>query len=262
LDNGAPPLVFLTIEILRWEKYKNMEEARTEQELEKLLIQQIKILNDGELTFDIDEARQLHADTSRMLAETSVDVLTTYADVQVVSMQDNKNVAQSSLENMESTMFTDAGTSKNLFASTGNVSLDTTLKKDTAIMKLLMDKFAHYFTYYINNQLAAMKSTNYSLTILPVTTYNEKEKTEEYLKMAQFGYSKLVATVAQGIDQFDFINLINYENNILKLSESMLPLQSSHTGDGGAEEGEAGEGRTPLPNGKKSDKTMKNVGGA
>ena len=91
-----------------------------------------------------------------------------------------------------------------------------------------------------------------------------------YIRGAQFGYSKMYAGAALGIKQSNLMGLVEFENDVLGLTEKLVPLQSSHTqslqkdgkkdvkatdiGDKSSE----GAGRPALAQEDRSDKTMKN----
>ena len=49
------------------------------------------------------------------------------------------------------------------------------------------------------------------------------------LKMASSGYSFLLPTIAAGLSQKDLMNVKTLENEVLKLGELLIPLESSYT---------------------------------
>ena len=89
----------------------------------------------------------------------------------------------------------------------------------------------------------------------------------------------MFAGVAMGIKQRDLISLMEFENDFLKMSEKMIPLQSSYTTPGGEVASEeknnssgqktgstqkSGDlnnkgGRPELPDEQKSEKTQANI---
>ena len=87
-----------------------------------------------------------------------------------------------------------------------------------------------------------------------------------YFQGAQFGYSKMRAGVASGIKQLSQISLMTFENDFLKMTDKMIPLQSSYTSSGNAGSSSGGTkttsvtvgnegGRPELPDENKSEKT-------
>ena len=73
------------------------------------------------LIFDIDEAQALHNNAVQMLSRAiGVDVLTTFADVDVADMQDTRGTAQTDdLQRVERQVFNEAGVSQMQFNTDG-----------------------------------------------------------------------------------------------------------------------------------------------
>ena len=67
-----------------------LDRKKLQQQLLKIIIQQMPIDKNGDLIFDVDEAQQLHNNAVNMLAKAiGIDVLTTFADVKVADMSSN-----------------------------------------------------------------------------------------------------------------------------------------------------------------------------
>jgi len=79
----------------------------------------------GDLVFDVDEAQQLHNNAINMLSKAiGVDVLTTFADVNVADMSDNDAAtATDDLQRVERTVYNEAGVSQMQFNTDGNLAL-------------------------------------------------------------------------------------------------------------------------------------------
>lgn len=86
---------------------------------------------------------------------------------------------------------------------------------------------------WLNRKFKLLFNGKVSINLLDVTSNNVKEKRKEYLEMAQYGVpcrSQLAALAGQ--TPLEMIALTNLENNILKLTDSWVPLSSSHTTSG------------------------------
>jgi len=83
------------------------------QKLLKILIQKLPMDKNGDLIFDVDEARDIHNNAVEMLKRAvGVDVLTTFADIEVADMSDkNTTTSQDDLAKVERTVFNSLGTS-------------------------------------------------------------------------------------------------------------------------------------------------------
>ena len=94
----------------------------------------------GDLIFDIDEARDIHNNAVEMLRRAvGVDVLTTFTDVDSIDMSD-RNTATSTddLEKVERTVFNSMGISQNLFNTNGNLSLEKSILNDEGAIRTLL----------------------------------------------------------------------------------------------------------------------------
>ena len=47
--------------------------------------------------------------------------------------------------------------------------------------------------------------------------------------MATNGYSKILPAISSGMSQTEFLALNSYEEKVLKISEKLIPVQSSNT---------------------------------
>lgn len=237
--------------------YKGIEKSLDKQELQKIFKQTIPIDNNGELLFTTDEALEIHRAVVKMLKNNpNVDVLTTFADAEMLDLQDSSQANRDNLEKMERSVYNEAGVSKNLFASDGTTALDYSQKVDMALALDIAKPFATFLTYHINRKFSD-KKVFFEATILPITHYNREEMFDLYLKGAQYGYSKILAGVASGIKQSNLLNLITLEEDYLDLANRMVPLQSSHTTSG--KEEKSAEGGAPTKKGmEKTDKTRQN----
>ena len=88
-DTGAPPLFGVIGATLEYEKAVDTEQKRALEEIRKILVQKIPHLTStGDLLFVPDEAAEMHSGAVDMMkSNEDLSVLTTYADVQVVSSQ-------------------------------------------------------------------------------------------------------------------------------------------------------------------------------
>ena len=240
--------------------YKGIEKSLDKQELQKIFLQKIPIdEKTGELLFTVDEALEIHKAVVKMLRNNpNVDVLTTFADAQMLDLKDSSQANRDNLEKMERSVYNEAGVSKNLFASDGTTALDYSQKVDMALALDISKMFSTFLSYHVNKKFAD-KKVFLEVTILPITHYNREEMFDLYLKGAQYGYSKILAGVASGIKQSNLLNLITLENDYLDLATRMVPLQSSHTTSGKEETTKSDEGGAPTKEGmEKSDKTRQN----
>ena len=65
--------------------------------------------------------------------------------------------------------------------------------------------------------------------MLETTQYNYKDLSKMYKEQVQMGYSKILPQIALGMSQSSIIHTAYFENEILKLSEIMIPPMLSST---------------------------------
>jgi len=84
-----------------------------QQNLMKIIIQKLPLDKNNELIFDPDEAQEMHNNAVRMLSRAiGVDVLTTFADVDVADMSDTvSSTSADQLEKIERAVYNEAGVS-------------------------------------------------------------------------------------------------------------------------------------------------------
>jgi len=120
-----------------------------------------------------------------------------------------------------------------------------------ALMMVLANKYSRFLTFIINF-LFANANITFKYEILPVSWYNVSDYIKDSLKLAQSGYSFLLPAIAIGLTQKDLMNIKKLENDVLKLSDLLIPLASSYTQDTGE------VGRPRLAAEDKSPKTLQN----
>jgi hypothetical protein len=101
----------------------------------------------GDLIFDVEEARDIHNNAVQMLRNAiGVDVLTTFTEVESIDMSD-KNTATSvdDLDKVERTVYNSFGISKNLFNTDGNLSLEKSILNDEGSIRSLKLQFEIFF---------------------------------------------------------------------------------------------------------------------
>lgn len=254
--NDQTPLLIASIpELKKLDDAIKREEKRDENELYKLLIQRMPVDSKGELVFQLPEVADIHASVADMLSDMdTIDVLTTFGDTSLESVQDSTSATQSTdrIEKYKNNGQDALGRGEMLFNPTNSSALEQTLKKDESIMNAYLHKYEVQIRYLVNTRFAKSYLT-FDFSILPTNTFNRETLQSTYFRGAQYGYSKIFAGVAMGIPQRDQLSLVNFENDFLHMSERMVPLQSSYTTSGTAV---AGEDKNPLPAASKDPRTI------
>lgn len=272
-NNGEDyPMFISTIPlILDLDEAQALDRKKTLQKLLKIIIQKMPMDKNGDLIFDVDEAQQLHNNAVQMLSKAvGVDVLTTFADVDVADMTDRTTAQTDDLARVERQLFNEAGVSQMLFDTDGNIALEKSIANDEATMYNLLLQFEDFLNELLVDLNKNPKKVEYKVHLLPTTIYNYKELAKLYKEQVALGYSKMLPQVALGHSQSMILATAYFENDILNLAEVFIPPMSSNTmssknsgnNNNNNDKSNPGEekkaGRKELDDDKKSAKTIQN----
>lgn len=276
-------------QLLDLDEAQDLDRRKQMQQLLKILIQKLPRDKNGDLIFDVDEARDIHNNAVEMLSRAvGVDVLTTFADVAVEDIADsNTATTKDDLEKVERSVYNSFGVAKNLFNSDGNLSLQYSILDDESAIRDLLFQFHMLFDRITQKRSGSKRKMVFKFYMLETTQYNYRELSKMYKEQVQIGYSKMLPQIALGHSQSSIIHTAKFENEFLHLSELMLPpMQSSTmnaeglqtlTGKGGNQQStqsnsqnksgnassgggeEKAAGRPAKEDGQKSEKTIKNL---
>ena len=274
-DSDIPIFINSIPAIIDLDAAQDLDRRKQMQKLLKVLVQKLPRDKNGDLIFDVDEARDIHNNAVEMLRRAvGVDVLTTFADIESIDMSD-KNTATTTddLEKVERTVYNALGVSKNIFNTDGNLSLEKSILQDESSVRNLLLQFEIFFDKITRQQNTQRKKYNFRLFMLETTQYNYKELSKMYKEQVQIGYSKMLPQIALGHSQSSIIHTAFFENEVLNLSEIMIPplMSSTLNGDdilGKKQQTSTGKtqtitetksaGRPEKADSQKSEKTIKN----
>ena len=252
--DGRPFFINVIPSIIKYGETVETEQERDKEEIRKIIVQKIPHLSDGRLLFEPDEAVEIHSGAVGMVRNNkNTSVLTTYADVDAIVSKASSENSSTILDKMQQNIYSQAGISKEIFASSGGNTTDTSLNFDTAVMMNLANKFAKFVTNVVNDSFAN-SNINFKYTILPITHHNYTTYVDSSYKLATAGYSLIVPALAQGFSQRDLVNIKDLENEVLSLTDKLIPPKTAFTQ---VEESE-GNGRPAKETGEKKDKTLEN----
>jgi hypothetical protein len=232
--NGAAdiPLFINAIPaILDLDAAQDLDRRKQMQKLLKIVVQKLPLDKNGDLIFDVDEARDIHNNAVEMLRRAvGVDVLTTFADIESIDMSDkNTTSTQDDLAKVERTVFNALGISQNMFNADGNLTLANSILNDEGSFRTLILQFEIFFDRITQQLSATKKKYNFRLYMLETTQYNYKELAKMYKEQVQMGYSKMLPQIAMGHSQSSILNTAYFENEVMNLSEIMIPPLMSST---------------------------------
>ena len=237
--NGEDFPIFISVipAIIDLDAAQELDRKKMAQQLLKIIIQKMPIDKNGDLIFDVDEAQQLHNNAVHMLGKAiGLDVLTTFADVDVADMADkNTTTTTDELAKVERTVYNEAGISQMQFNTDGNIALEKSILNDEAAI------------------------------------YNYKEMAKLYADQTKIGYSKMLPQIALGQSQSSILANAYFENDILDLVNVFVPPMSSNTmsadalgkvsdkgGNSGSNDSKGGRPTNESKGKEVTDKTIQN----
>lgn len=266
--------------IIDLDQAQDLDRRKQMQKLLKILVQKLPRDKNGDLIFDVDEAADLHNNAVQMLKRAvGVDVLTTFADVDSLDMSDkNTTTTTDDLSKVERSLFNALGLSSNLFNTDGNIALDKSIKQDESAVRNLLLQFHIFFDRVVQALNINPKKYIFHFYMLETTQFNYQDLSKMYKEQTQIGYSKMLCQIALGHSQSSILNSIEFENEVLKLHEIMIPPlmssvmsseqilgkqdQSNSTNNQNNTQKNSTEskqaGRTEKPDDQKSEKTIQN----
>ena len=259
-----PPFIAVIPAIIDLDEAQALDKKKLQQRLLKIIIQKMPIDKNGDLVFDVDEAQQLHNNAINMLSKAiGVDVLTTFADVNVADMSDNDAAtATDDLKRVERTVYNEAGVSQMQFNTDGNLALQKSILNDQATLLNLIQQF-EVFLNILLMPFNTNKKWFYRAQILPTTIYNYKDLAKQYKEHTQLGYSKMLPQIALGQAQSAVLSTAYFENDILDLVNVFIPPLMSSTMNADVlnrnkTTDSDGAGRPEKADDEKSPKTIQN----
>lgn len=253
----VPPFLSAIPKSLQYDNAVLRREELEKEEIKKVLLQKIPHLSDGQFLMEPPEAAKMHDASVAMLSDTNPNtaVLTTYADVSIESSETNNQTGASQiLDTIKSNIYAQGGVPKEIFSPTGSSSTGLALQNDLSFVMILANLMSTMISRVVSSKFGN-GSIQFSYTIFPLSWYNEKDFTDRAHKMASAGYSLLTPAIASGTSQNEFVNLKHLENDLLGLTDLLVPFKSAFNS---AAEDENTGGRKEKDIEERTDKTEQN----
>ena len=273
-EQDFPAFISVIPAIIDLDAAQDLDRKKMAQRLLKIIIQKMPLDKNGDLVFDVDEAQQLHNNAVKMLSRAiGVDVLTTFADVEVADMSDRGTTTTlDELAKVERTVYNEAGVSQLQFNSDGNIALNNSILNDEASMYNLLVQFESFLNLMLQPFNKSPKNCYYRAQLLTTTIYNYKEMAKLYKEQAQMGYTKMLPQVALGQTQSSILANAYFENDVLDLVRVFVPPLTSNTMNAEAlqnrgktsgkinkpQSNQEGAGRPEKQDNQKAEKTIQN----
>ena len=224
---GFPTYLRTLGAIMQYDSYRANELERSNQQLMKIIAHKMPTWED-KLVVEIPEMTELHKSMSKVLTKNkNVRMLTTFGDLQVLSIGDDQSKENKTLTNAYSSIYNVGGDNENLFSGNTKESLDFSLRRNESIIWKYVQEIMSFYNIAINTHYNFIPY-QCSLNMLPLSVYNFAQNILQYKEGATLGTAKLEYIVSLGTKQVDIPSKIEVED-FLHLDE-LKPLSTSYTG--------------------------------
>lgn len=258
-DDGIPFFADVFDDLIKHTEYKEIDMLKSKLNLYKIVYQKVPLTKAGdEPITDEDEFQALHRGAKAMVGGDGIDVLTTICDVGSIDLSDKTEKASNFIENGLTNIYNSLSASQFLFNS-GTKPSTTGLDKNIKSIEAMLQPLAYQHQRWYNNRFSRMNGSRVSmmLNFLGVTIWNEKDKVAMFKNQAMASGSKLLYFSSIGANQFMLDSLVEFENDYLKLTEKLKPLQTSHTQSSSDTNGNNDNGRPKANPDEASETTIR-----
>lgn len=267
-DEDIPAFIAVIPAIIDLDMARELDKKKMAQKLLKIIVQKMPLDKNGELIFDVEEAKELHNNAVQMLGKAiGLDVLTTFAEVDVADLSDRSNLSSADeLAKVERSVYNESGSAQNLFNTDGSTALEKSILNDEASLYGLLLQFERFLNDCLEDFNKKPDTLLFRVQLLTTTIYNYKDMSKLYKEQMQVGFSKMLPQIALGQSQSSILANAHFENDVLDLVNLFIPPMMSSTMNGDtlkAITGKGGDGaetgRPEKPEDEKSEKTLQNL---
>lgn len=239
LDEIVPQLVGIFEALMDLIDARTMQRNKEEIQNYKLIVQKIPYFDNtremDDFSLDIETALRFYRTLADVVPE-SVGIALSPMDIETVDFKTDDN-SNDLISSSMKTVFGDSGISQLLFNSdkTGSVGVDASIKVDAAMVWKLVESIERWIKRYIGYNSSG--TSKYFFEILRVDIFNKDNACTRELSLANSGVpNKLKLAATNGSNPYQTLSSAYFENEILDISNSWKPLQTSYTTSGNLEE--------------------------
>lgn len=265
-DDLIPYLIQVIIPIIGLEETIALTRKRFSNSLKGILINKfpLKKTSDQPIASSTD-MRNFNMILNAELSQRADDIISfsTLADTELLKndTKSTTNEGKELVENAINEIYDEAGISQMQFNSDNSTALKYSINNDEASMSTLVELFEIFLNEIVEDYIKLINSktkVQYKVEILRTTCHNYIELSKAYKEQVQLGFTKVLPQVALGQSQLSILNTLDFENEILELSNKLIPpaMSSTMSGVPQIQEGEKTSGRPESDN--PEEKTLMN----
>lgn len=211
---------------------RTLQRNRDEIQNYKLIVQRIPFFDDtketNDFSLEMDTATSFYQKLADVVPE-AVGVVLSPMDIDTVDFKPDDDSNDLIAASMRS-VFSDSGIAQLLFNTdgSGSVGLDASIKVDVGLVWKLVSSIERWVERYIYYNSTG--SSKYFFEILRVDIFNKDASCTRELALANSGVpNKLKLSATSGMNPYKTLSSQIFENEILNITSSWVPLQTSYT---------------------------------
>lgn len=218
--------------------YKMLQKAKTEIDNYKLIGMEIPIRDNSDNVDDfLLDGNTVISYYQRMLSALPQGVGAFITPMPFKEITFAKQISdKNTVANAEATYWGATGVSDLLFGSGANTG--GTLAYSVQTDEMLLFPIYRQLERWLNKKFKSLFGGKFKITLLDITRFNQQAVIDNLIKCSQFGVPvKTHLCSAVGLNPSEMMGLSILENDVLQLHEKWIPLSSSHTQSGTADDG-------------------------
>lgn len=237
IDYALPPYMSLFDDLYNLKDYKGLNKDKVKADLLKLLIFKIPLNTKSDKPDNFLLSKNIIKAYMSLLNEQlpeSVSAVTTPMDADEIKFAQQGVAREDEILKAERQLFSSSAFAPALF---GIDATGSALEYSTKYNLGKVFSIYRQFETWLNRKFNKLYKGKVYIQLLNITTFNEKEVQEQYLKGSQMSVPcKTLYTASLGIQPSAVVGLEFLENEVLKTHDKWQPLNSSHTQNGKEDE--------------------------
>lgn len=252
-----PPFSFIIKEILDLEDFKDIEKAKAENEIYKMLSLKIPTDQNGRPTMSEPDIVAFTEMVSDIVART-IGVFSTPFDVEPIEFSRNTTNNINNVQNAIDEMYSELGVSRAMLSGAAHsAELKTSIEVDASEVYRILKQVARAVNFHCRMRLPVNDKYRFTFRFLDITAFNQNDKVDDLLKMAQASCPvKTELMAAAGKSPLKMFGNAFMENEVFELSDSWEPMQTSYTQSADSGENSEDNGRPAMDENEISDITQ------
>ena len=229
-DYLYPPFSFIIKEILDLEDFKDIEKAKAENEVYKLLTMNIPTDQNGRPTLSDKDVTKFYELATEIVSKT-IGVLPTPFDVEPIEFSPNTTNNINNVKNAIDEMYSELGVSQALLSGASSGSeLKTSLEVDASEVYRVLKQVAKAVNFHCRLRLPQNTKYKFTFRFLDITSHNQNDRIDELLKIAQASCPvKTELMAAAGKNPIKMFGNAFMENEVFELADNWIPMKTAYT---------------------------------